>query len=653
MKRNKFLLSISLFAITAIYGQAPLFHVDQDGLFFVGENALIFNGGSLQTKGTGLYDIHGNLMLVGNPGNLLRTINRYNDFEKTTGENIILRLNDPLNFTKSTFGQMFISGLPQTNITAIVDKEYRDAKHGQTNYFQQIALPFYNKSINSLSTELNKSFTTQRWSQNEILKFDNINVVSEHYTNLSSLTNDPTGYYMLGSKNNDFDASAPLNNDVYTLRGVPYADNVVRILQNGGTSINYGSNGTARNKYNETYNSYIQDKFDFSTGAWVNNFGKNLYQFGNPFFTNLDLSKIGYVEAATNGDQNQILSIQGIRYDAGVIKTLPTGSTYSTGALIQTFVTIPGATQGTPVGDTGLIIKPLQPFVIKLTERANTETNPIYQTLNFNTLRRFNSTVRNEGIDYDVTANKNNSGNSVKQLGVKGLDSNGQEIARAYYVVYPDATTGHPTNATTQATNSSNNLIGTFEEDALNGGYDNNYINSYWLYINEANEFDFFGKPVPFAIYGDQVKSLKFEILENTIPLNDGQHLLSTGIGFYYKLQNGNIKAITQNQIISVESDEYNLYYGAKDSSLDNSNTIKPSRTKLVYSSSVDSFLLLFDSNWHNAEVTILDMSGKIVNKTNVKTSTNYQLLVPTINATYIVRAVSEKGEIFQSKLIR
>lgn len=654
MKRQKILLSLSVCAITAVYGQqTPLFHIDHNALFFISENALMFNGGSLETKGAGLYDIKGTVMIVGNSTNALRTINLNGDAEKLTGENIVLRLNDPQNFSSSTYGQLYISGLTQPNITAIVDKEYRDVKHGQTNYFQQIALPFYQKAINSLSTELNKSFTTQRWSQNEILKFDNTNVVSVHYTNLSAVTNDATGYYMLGSKNNDFDASAPNNSNVYTLRGIPYADNVSAVLENAGTNVNYGVNGTARNQYNEAYNSYLQDKFDFSTGAWVNNYGKNLYQFGNPFFTNLDLSKIGYIESATNGDQNQILSIQGIRYDAGVIKTLPSGSTYSTGALIQTFVTTAGATQGTPVGDTGLIIKPMQPFVIKLTDRANTETNSIYKTLNFNTLRRFNSTVRNDGVDYDVTANRSTSGNTVKQLGVKGLDINGQEIARAYYVVYPDAVTGHPAKATTQATNSSNNLIGTFEEDKMNGGYDNNYINSYWLYINEANEFDFFGKPVPFAIYGDQVKSLKFEILENTIPLADGQQLLSTGIGFHYKLQNGDIKAITHNQIISVESDEYNLYYGKKDSVLDNNNTIKPTRTKLVYSSAIDSFLLLFDSNWNNAEVTIFDMSGKIVNKNNVKTSTDYQLIVPKINATYIVRAVSEKGEIFQSKLIR
>lgn len=653
MKKNKLLLSISLCAVTAMYGQAPLFHIDNDGLFFIGENALIFNGGSLQTRGTGLYDIHGNLMVVGNSSSFLRTINVDDDAEKLSGANIVLRLNDPLNFATSTYGQLYISGLSQSNISAIVDKEYRDNKHGQTNYFQQMALPFYQKKINTLSAELGKTFANQRWTQNEILKFDNINVVSIHYTDLQSNTIDPTGYYMLGSKNNDFDASSPFGN-VYTIHGRPYADNISVILENAGTNVDFGIGGNAKNQYTEKYNTYVQDKFDFSTDPWQNNYGKNLYQFGNPFFTNLDLSKIGYIESAQNGDANQISSIQGIRYDAGVVQTMANGTTYSTGALIQTFVTTPGINQGTPVGDTGLIIKPMQPFVIKLTDKANSENNPIYKTLNFDKLRRFNSTIRNDGADYDVTTNKVFSTNTVKQLGVKGLDSNGQEIARAYYVVYPDAITGHPTKATTQATNSSNNFIGTFEEDKQNGGYDNNYINSYWLYINEANEVDFYGKAIPFAIYSDKVKSLKFEILENTIPIAEQSSLLSTGIGFYYKQPNGQISAIEQNKIIPVTSSEYYLYYGKKDGVLIDNNVKKPSRTKLTYNSSIDDFVLIFDPNWRYADIKIFDMNGRIIKTANhVKTDTDYQLILSKVNAGYIVSAISEKGEIFQSKIIR
>jgi len=60
----------------------------------------------------------------------------------------------------------------------------------------------------------------------------------------------------------------------------------------------------------------------------------------------------------------------------------------------------------------------------------------------------------------------------------------------------------------------SKTIIGTFEE-SKKGGVDEDLINSYWLYINEANENDFKGKEVPMRIYSPDVKSLAFEILEN------------------------------------------------------------------------------------------------------------------------------------------
>lgn len=211
-----------------------------------------------------------------------------------------------------------------------------------------------------------------------------------------------------------------------------------------------------------------------------------------------------------------------------MVTTLPNGSTYTTGAQIQTFV-LSGANQGVPVADVGLIIKPMQSFVIKLTADGTVPPTTAQRTLNFATLRRFKSTVRAAGENYTVTANKaTTAGSTVKQLGVKGLDVNGNEIARAYYVVYADAKSGHPGQASTQATNSSTNLMGTFEEDAVNGGYDNNYVGSYWLYINEANEVDFKGKAVPLNLYSSEIKSLQFEVRENAELIEDNVHNLSS-----------------------------------------------------------------------------------------------------------------------------
>ena len=291
----------------------------------------------------------------------------------------------------------------------------------------------------------------------------------------------------------------------------------------------------------------------------------------------------------------------------------------------------------------------MQTFVVKL--RNNTTP----QTLNFENLRRFKNSRRLSGTGYDVTALKSAtlSGNTVKQLGIIGLDENGQELARTYYAVYATATTGHTSAETVQTTLGSSNIIGTYEE-SVNGGLDTSYSGSYWLYINEANEIDFFGKAVPLALYSSAIKSLKFEVRENAEMIADGVHNLSTGIGFYYKAANGAIAEITQSQIIPVLGDEYNLYYGKSDIVLGTGGTAKPSRTKVVYNGAIDKFVVRFDSDWKKADIQVYDMSGKlVVSQKNVLATSDFELNLAKANASYIVTAVSESGEKVSSKIIR
>lgn len=657
MKRNLLTMALLASSLSAI-AQTVICHVDPNGIFYVGENALVYNGGGLQTKGSGIYDVHGNVMVVGASGDVFKTLDAAGTGNKLDGGNIILRMNTPASIDASTYGQLYINGIIQSNITGIVDKEYRTTKHGT---YQQIALPFYNKAISSLSGgasaigTLGKTFTNARYSKNEVLTWNNATAVSDNLS-VSSLTPKSTTYYMLGSLGLDTSAppaTMPANPSgslpavlgaVYTIKGVPFANGITETLTNAANGVNFGANGNAINSYNERYNTYLQDLWDFGTSPWTGNFGKNIYQFGNPYFTNLDLGLIGYKEGGVD-DVNTISSIQGIRYDPATVMS-DSGGTYSVGAKYINFTS--GGTP-TPVGDIGLIIKPMQTFVVKLKDNLSS------QTLNFDGLRRFKNTPRVDGTGYAVTAAKSGNGSStVKQLGVIGLDANGQELARTYYAVYPTAITGHTTQATTQAALDSQNIMGTYEENASIGGYDMNYINSYWLYINEANETDFFGKAVPLNLYSTNIKSLKFEVRENTKLIEDGVHDLSTGIGFYYKAANGTISEIAQNQVIPVTGDEYSLYYGKSTLVLGTDGTAKPSRTMVVYNHPIDSFVVRFDPQWKKADINVYDMSGKlIISQKNVLADKDFVLNLSKLNNAYIVTAVSEKGEKISSKIIR
>ncbi len=310
----------------------------------------MYNGGGMQTKGTGMLDVHGNVMIEGAAGDVVKTLTTGGADKAAADGNIVLRMNTPSTPATSTYGQLYINNISQGNITAFVSKEYRDEKHGNGNFYQQVAIPFYDKPIFSLSTELDKTFTINRWSQNEILKYNDAKVRSDHYTNTAVRTTDATGYYMLGSHQNNLDPNDPSGmttiaptptGAVFTIHGRPFASGITRQLLGAGAGINFGTNGTRRNWYKETYNSYLQDKFESTANAWVGTYGRNIYQFGNPFLTNLDLKFIAFDEngASTGDDGNNLTALWGVMLDHGQVITRPDGSTYSTSSAVITYDT--------------------------------------------------------------------------------------------------------------------------------------------------------------------------------------------------------------------------------------------------------------------------------------------------------------------------
>jgi hypothetical protein len=660
---RKSLFAIGLLAISHSVQAQILCHVDTNANMYVSEGTLVYSGGGVQTKANGILDVHGNIMVVGSGTDGFKTIDAAGA-DKTDGGNIILRLNTPASFATSTYGQLYIDGLSQSNITGIVTKEYRTTSNGSGNYFQQVALPFSGKAYNSLSTEVGKTFNTGRYD-NPILKWDNANAVSITTLNLAptSTTWDASGYYMLKVKNNDWNPSTPAGAaTVFNINGKPYAPYAGAVtLQNAGKSnvgtsnVVFGTNGNSLNQYNEKYNTYLDDSFEFTLTPWAGTFGQNFYQFGNPFLTNIDLANIGYTEGGTTTDGNAVKNIWGIEYNPGTIVTLPNGSTFATGAQVVTYIAT-GDGVAPAVGDVNLdkmVIKPMQSFKIKLRDNS-------LQTLNFNTLRRFKSTARTSGTDYNVnaarTANGKSVTNTVKQLGVIGLDANGNELSRTYYVVSPGLTTGHQISAATSVqAYAGKNLIGTYEE-ALNGGYDTNNQN-YWLYINEANENNFQGKNVKLMSYYDQVKSYKFEIRENTELIPAGAHQLSSGIGFYYKAENGNLIEAKQGGIVPVTNEEANLYYGEPSNitlGVDK-NIANASRTLVVYDPSITNYIVRFDPKWKKADIQVYDMSGKLViSKKAVETSRDFVIeLDGSVKNSYVVKIVSDKGETVNTKILK
>lgn len=659
MKKNLF--TVGFLALTFSLGaQQVLCHVDENGIFFVGKNALVYNGGGLQMKGNALYENHGNVMVVGNgTGSVFKTINTSNadKTEATGGGNFINKLNDPGNFAtynsstgasvSYTYGQLYITGIAQTAITGIVDQEFRAINHGA---YQQIGMPFYGKSASTLNSELGKSFNTTRRSENEILIWNNRNVVFDNLPDLNYKfgQNAPAfAYYSIGGKGLDVSTVTRI------IKGRPVSDYVVLnneiTLKDAGLGTDFGVNGSKINGYGGRYNTYVQDGFAVAMGGtiWQGDFGRNIYQLANPYLTNLDLSQIATTE--TGGDGNDLTNIYGVRLEVSGVQYNPNSGGGSTSYKSITY----GG--GSASGDVDYqVVRPLGTFVIKLRDNSD-------QKLDFSTLRRFKYNIRTFDKPYDVTAKREvNKSSTLKQLGVIGLDVNGNEVERTYYIVSDNTVSGASKNVKAQIGAIGNQLFGTYEEDALNGGYDNNNT-SYWLYLNETNENDFKGKNIKLVNYNANIVSFKFELRENAVLVEDATHLLSQGEGFYYRkenemtvhpiLQNG-----TANSVAGVYPDgvEYNLYYGKPSGTLDTDVAVKKSSTIVVFNPENDNYFVKFDPTWKNSTVQVFDMSGKLVHSAEkVSASGRYELPLLKTTAGYIVHITSDKGEKVVTKILR
>lgn len=661
MKKN--LLTIGVLAIGLSVQAQVLLHVDDTAKMYVSNGTLVYNGGGLQTRGTGNVDLHGNMMVVGSGSDVVKTINT-DASNKADGSNIIVRINDTANPVSSSYGQLYIKGIAQGNITGIVDKEYAATKHGA---YQQIGIPFIGKTFSSLNTDLAGSFNNSRWQGREILKWSNANLrfdgsiipsapipsgstagITIDVNTAVTTATDRTAYYTLGA--------ATMNPaTLHTVKGTPYADGIsggnTMSLSPSSIPATFGAGGNNRNVYQEKYNTYIYDPFDNAIpwNTTTTTFGQFIYQFSNPYLTNIDLSMIGFTEAGAANDNNAFTNIWGVAVDPqSVTYNSATGGTSSYAA--SQMVTFDAGTHR-PVGNiTALIVKPLGTFKIKLRDSTP-------QQMDFDNLRRFSYVPRAEGTSYSVTAAKNTNTGSIKQLGVLALDANGNQIGETYYVVAPQFTTGNLPDASlssVQAMTNTSAIIQTFEETA-NGGIDQNYSSAYRLYINEANESDYLGKKINLSVFGQNVSSLKFEIRDNVDLVPNATHILSGGTGFYYTVANGQAVQIKQGDVIPVTNSSYGLYYGAPQNLTLNTNEVKPeSRTLVVYNPAINHYIVRFDPSWKAASVEVFDASGKLViSEKSVKADSDYVIkLDSALKAAYIVKVAGNDGNVVNTKIL-
>ena len=656
MKKN--LLTLSLVGVCTFLN-AQLTYVGNGALVHIQDKALVYSGGGVKLDGTAKVNTIGDFMVVSSS----------QSFEVAPTADFRLRYSSP-----SVYGQLYIKGMPQANITGKVNKEYVDVKHGNTGR-QQVALPFYNYSITDLQASLphinvaNSALTvTGRFNKRSVFKWNNTTAAFDQLTTTLTPTvvGKPTDYYILSRRlydgtevwnptlvvenpNANLQGYTPSSaSDLYSansmkkiFKGVPVSDlNTAdtEVTLAGAFSGSFGINGSGINDYKEKYSSYVDDPF--VTTKWSADYGKNLYQHGNPYLTNVDLSLVKKGTTATD-DENAISNLNGISYyTSGIENSFPVGTIYtSTTAVVRTFDSA-GNVNGGLAND--LVIKPMQEFMIKLSDNTS-------QTLKFSKTRRFAQTARPEATPYSVTARVSNAPVVTKQLGVVLYDANDTEIGRTFYIVNNEAVSGFsPENARMQATTGSTSIY--TKEEQVSGGADVNA--NYNLFINEANEVDFSGKEIPLVVNNANAAKLKFFLIEGGKLVEDKGNL-SNGKSFYYS-NNGTLTKIKSGDTFSLTNTNftYGLFYEQPAGVLGTSELLKG---QTIVAKKDQGYVVRFNKNWKQADIEVYSSVGQLLHSAKkVSTYDDYKLPLDNVtNGVYIVKIKSNDGEIVTKKVIK
>lgn len=655
--RKKLLIAagISLFLVA----KSQLTYVGDAALVQIQDQTLVYSGGGVKLEGSARVNTIGDFMVVSSGEN----------FEVATTSDFRLKY-----VSASVYGQLYIKDMPQANITGKVNKEYVEAIHGATGR-QQVALPFYNLSPSDLLAILpNINITnsalssTGRWNKRSVFKWNNTTSAQDQITSTLTPTSvgKPTDYYILSRRNYDgsiaWDPTVTTENDLTAtdniagttttsattaintkkkiFKGVPVSDAGAdtSVTISGSFTGSFGASGNSTNSYNEKYNSYVDDPF--VTNKWTGDYGLNIYQYGNPFLTNIDLSLITKGNT-TSDDENAISNLNGIFYYTSGVEKGAINAIYTNRTGVK--VTFDGS--GNIVGGVAndLVVKPMQELVLKMTNNTS-------QTLKFNNTRRFAQTARLESTTYGVTAARMASSPIVtKQLGVILLNSNDEEIGRTYYVVNSSAVTGYsPDNARMQATTDNASIY--TKEELLSGGADAS--TTYGLYINEANEIDYKGKKIPLVINDTNATKLKFFLIENGKIITDNNDL-SNAKSFYFE-NNGTFTKLNSGISLPVTNTNftYGLYYDQPNGTL---GSTELTNGQTIVAKNGSEYVVRFNKNWKAADIEIYSALGQLIYSAK-KVSTNSDYFLPlgsSVNTVYLVKIKSENGEVVTKKVIK
>lgn len=564
----------------------------------------------------------------------------------------------------------------------------------QTFDWGQFSIPFTYQTANDAMVALfGRSYVNgsnryyhsmMRWDNMELPEFDHL---------LSGTEVQPTDYIVLnlmysspGIKN------VMLNNQKLNYFGVP-ANSIheAKFKPSIYPNENWSVWKDWKNNYNERYRTYIEDPV--RNNNTDENFGKYIFQFGNPYTSNLDLSFIGLPDndSSYKNDGVYIPDLQGVTQYTEMAWSNEEG--VESGNVRAVSATFNGS--GWAGNPEALIVRPFQPFTINL--RAST-TNTGERIFKFSDgLKVFSSAPalspttgplnpqdrsRHGATFADlVSANLTQTTEGDGTLGNLVLASS----RLPFYQLQLDLFTENDHFTGNSVYIAVSNLTVSGQLSALESnyyGFENGLFvmqeNPNGEEVTEVNQImqinaiphSFVGKPIPLGIKFPEnnyngyflkanlfYKDIFSKLSEEEINFDDGNTFL-----FYDKVQDV-LLPITTNFMYYIERTpedldlRYVIYWndGPENSTIFDKLDVSDELThNTVIYKDADSHKIKFNKTWKTAEVKVYDLTGRLIySKSNVRVSDGDYVLDLPKNSTYVVKLQSENGEVYTKKIIK
>lgn len=537
----------------------------------------------------------------------------------------------------------------------------------------QFAIPFNFGSANAAMTTLfgvpysnggNRYYASMMvWNNEDEPRFD-------HLTSSSAIN--PTDYVILNLTYNSAGIKPIMDsNSKLTYRGIP--SNIQHIPNQGSTAMYmpgtpWSTWKDMTNTYGEKFSTYIDDPL--RNILTEDNYGKYIYEYGNPYTSNLNLAYIGMNSTEGYDDGVQIENL------AGVGQINSANWVYGTGLTTSTMVkaTYNGSNQW--AGDPeSLIVKPFEPFLIILS--IPDEQPSITFTDGLKTF------AMHVGADIDGNwppfpliggkTNPNQSDNPVVQDGfyqddfyqlrLKLYDEEGNETGnRVIIVVNGEVENEVPNSYEAEYFDFEGSGFYLAQERA-DGGHVT--ASQRKMDINAVN-VDFVGKPIPMLFHrteGDNTSyKIKAELFQGSIfnkLKNENENFNDGNTFFIYDNETDQLAEVKNGSVFNIEpiplngqKNRYEVYWNEGPTGKGMGTNDELASATIIYRDN-DSHFVKFSDKWSSAEVKVYDMSGRnIMTFDKVDTKNNLEIKLAS-RGVYAVKIKSNTGEVYTQKIIK